>query len=123
MQTDIYKKFPTFPQHIRFSKTKWLLFGKHWHYSIHSNSIVVIRSPTMHKFEKSRLGFRLLRQVYKELFEFEDYIYKKNYRIWIAWTQITNDDTMHAIARIGAQPYFLNIHTNHIFFYKIIKGE
>jgi len=105
-------------------KFKWHSFGKHWSYKIHSKNQdwVVLRSPTMHSL-KRHASFAQIREGYKEFCELELLICKGGFKGWISWTTLDSPHIMRLMAKIGAQPYFLEPNQGEIYFKKFCDSK
>lgn len=105
-------------------KFQWHSFGKHWSYKIYSKNqdFVILRSPTMHNLKK-RASFSEIREGYKEFRELETLICKEGYKGWISWTTLNSPHVMSLMAKVGAQPYFLDPYQGEIYFKKICNPE
>ncbi|MEW6214105.1 MAG: hypothetical protein AB1478_02705 [Nitrospirota bacterium] len=97
---------------------QWINYGKHWRYFIRPDGYVEIICPTMHKGIEE---FKLKKEVYKDFKELTDMILVNGYKGWIGNTKITFPNIMKMFVKVGAQPYFIDLQTENIFFVREVK--
>ena len=88
---------------------------KHWKFEDLKNGWVNIYCPTLHE---GISDFKTKREVYVELKQIESDLKDAGFTGWAAWTYVKNPHIMKMYAKVGAQPYRLNIKQETIWFKK-----
>ena len=67
-------------------------------------------------------SFKIKREIYKELKEFEEIIADTKLLGWMANTDLKHDHIMKFFAKIGAKPFEVDAKQEKIWFYKKLGG-
>lgn len=78
-----------------------------------------IYCPTLTKGVK-RFGEKI--KVYKEFQKMEELL-KKKFFWWVGYTKLENSHIMRMFVKVGAQPFYINLRQNAIWFMKDISSK